>query len=455
MKLKLAIIFGLAIFVRVYLLDTSTHFLSDESRDLVNIHQIWVEKKLTLVGPISDDRSHVFSSLTYYMLLPFAVMFNFDPLGTVAGAVVWGILAWALIVAIVYKVNKKMVLPAALIAAVWFPLVQTSRWPWNPNLMLFWLFAGLYLSEYKQIGLRLLAGLCFGLAVHHHYLALIPMVLMTIKKKDILIAIGAGAALVPFVIFDMRHPPGIFIGRMIDYNRGQMGTSVWDLIRKLPAVIKYFGAYVFQSQPFITLGGLACLALAGWDWINKSAGRVWMVMTLITLIPLGMYSQQFHYLLPAVPLFAMWIMSSRTGWGKLAAKTATVLLIVGSLTALPSHWTQADWEGNLKILRGATQIISGQIREKKMANVNLAVLASPDIYPAGKRYRDLLLINEYRLRMYEEYELSDNLFVITKGSVSDLRKDPAAELIYFRNGPVAGEWQIPESDWRVVQLNRY
>ena len=67
-KLGIVLILAAALMVRVYRLEESSHFLSDESRDLVNMHQIWVEKKLTLAGPISDDGSHMFSSLTYYLL---------------------------------------------------------------------------------------------------------------------------------------------------------------------------------------------------------------------------------------------------------------------------------------------------------------------------------------------------------------------------------------------------
>jgi hypothetical protein len=132
-----------------------------------------------------------------------------------------------------------------------------------------------------------------------------------------------------------------------------------------------------------------------------------------------------------------------------------ILIIAGSISSLPTHWKQADWEGNLQILRSATNIIGKEITDHKMVNANLAVLSSPDIYPSGKRYRDLLLVNNIHLRSYEEFELSDNLFVITKGSLSDLRKDPALELMYFRNGPVAGEWEVSDSGWKVVQLNKY
>jgi hypothetical protein len=109
----------------------------------------------------------------------------------------------------------------------------------------------------------------------------------------------------------------------------------------------------------------------------------------------------------------------------------------------------------LKILTGAVKIIQEQVQAQYLKNPNLAVLASPDIYPSGKRYRDLLLVNEIRIKSYDEYATSDNLFVITKSDEQTLRQDPAAEMMFFRKGPVAGKWEIAKTGWRVFQFNRY
>lgn len=450
MKIKLLflVIIIVAVWARLWKLETSTHFLSDESRDLVNIHQIWVEKKLTLVGPISDDRSHVFSSLTYYMLLPFAVLFNFDPLGTVTGAAVWGLIVWGLVVLTSRKFNRKEAVRVALLAAIWSPLVTTSRWPWNPNLLLFWLFLGINLSG-------VFAGLAFGLAVHHHYLALVPAVLIIIKKKDWKVAAGVILALLPFAIFDLRHPPGIFITRMIDYNRGVAGISPLILIHKLPAIFNYFVSFIFGPKIVAAFGALAVVALALWDMVKKTAARGWLAIWTVSLLPLVLYSQQFQYLLPAIPFMVMWLITVRNSWGERLAKLITLLLITGSVLTLPMQFTQPDWQGNLKILRGAAKIIGGQITSQNLKNPNLAVLGSPDIYPDGKKYRDLLLVSNIRVKPYEEYAISDNLFVITMSDEMTLRRDPALEMMYFRSGPVAGVWQIPETKWKVIQFNRY
>lgn len=458
MKIKpilLGAVILLAVFVRFYKLDTSSHFMSDESRDLVNIHQIFVEHKITLVGPISDDRSHVFSSLTYYMLLPFAVLFNFDPLGTVTGAAVWGCLTWLVMIIFIHRKFPRFTIPAAILGAVWFPLVQTSRWPWNPNLMIFWIFCGLLLADSPKKPLKILSGLMFGMAIHHHYLAIVPAGLMVIWKRDWKLALGIALAVLPFIIFDLRHPPGIFILRSFDYNRGILESNIPALAAKLPAVFGHFAGYVFGTNLFAGAGLLTVFLLAVWDLVRKSAGRVWLFLWLIPLVTLIFYSWQPHYSLPAIPFLLTWVFVPRPGWGNKLARLNLLLLITGSLLILSGQFSQPDWQGNLQLLRGGTKIIREQITVQKLKNPNLAVIGSPDIYPDGKKYRGLLLVDNIRVKPVEEYETSDNLFVITVSGENSLRKDPALEMTFFRKGPVAGSWKIPGTDWKVIQFNRY
>jgi hypothetical protein len=168
-----------------------------------------------------------------------------------------------------------------------------------------------------------------------------------------------------------------------------------------------------------------------------------------------MYSQQSQYLLPVLPFFGVWILTERAGLGKKLSKGLIVLLIIGSVFGLKSLYNPPDWQGNLNILRNATNIMAVQITKNKMLNPNIAVLGSPDIYTNGNKYRDMLLIRNIRVKPYEEYETSDNLFVITTETAEQLRNDPALEMLFFRKGPVAGVWNIGVTDWKVIQFNKY
>src|SRR3989339_1082519 len=97
----------LLIFTRFFNLEKTARFIWDESSDLVNIRRIYIQKDITLIGPISEDGNKVFGSLTYYMLIPFAVIGNFDPASTAYGAAFWGVITGILFLIISYKLNKK------------------------------------------------------------------------------------------------------------------------------------------------------------------------------------------------------------------------------------------------------------------------------------------------------------------------------------------------------------
>ena len=60
-----------------------------------------------------------------------------------------------------------------------------------------------------------------------------------------------------------------------------------------------------------------------------------------------------------------------------------------------------------------------------------------------------------QLKGPNELLMSDNLFVISQQQVNNLQGDGASEIDGFRNGPVAGQWEIEGTGWRVIQFNRY
>lgn len=307
MKYFVFLMVVIGIFVRLYRLEESSHFAFDESRDLVNMHQIWVEKKLTLVGPISEDRSHANSSLTYYMLLPFAALFDFEPIGPVIGSVFWGLLTSILMYLVLKRINPEFSKYAAIISAIWIPLVITSRWAWNPNNLTFWIFLALYLDKYKHWIFRFLVGLFMGLAFHHHNLAIIPIFIWTIYKRNLFVALGVACSFLPFVIFDLRHAPGIFLVKMIGYNKGSFEQNLLDLIQKIPTMINYYFNFLFQNKWFAVLGIFLTFIVAIKELFYKNANRIWFVLWFFSLVPLVLYKNNNHYFLPGIPFFIIWL----------------------------------------------------------------------------------------------------------------------------------------------------
>ena len=449
-KLGIVLILAAALMVRVYRLEESSHFLSDESRDLVNMHQIWVEKKLTLAGPISDDGSHMFSSLTYYLLLPFAVVYDFDPLGPVAGAVFWGMVTFGVMWFLTTKCNPRYIWISGIILAIWYPLVETSRWAWNPNLLPVWISLGI-------LGNGLGSGLALGLALHQHVLALIPAMWVIIKKRSWWVILGFLMAVSPFVMFDLRHPPGLFWRQVVTYGKPEERLTTNLVINKIKLGFTGFEKVIFSQsdEGLLRLLGWAVLGLVIWDVKNNKSNLYWGGGWMLPILATVKFSPQWHYYLPALPFFIVWLVCPRKKPGRILTSFLILIIGVTSLLNISKLWYQKDWTGNIKLVREVTNIMEREISQQKLINANMAVLGSPDIYTNGNKYRDLLLVRNVRLKNSNEYERSDNLFVVTTGLPERLRKDPATELMYFKSGPIAGVWETGINNWKVVQMNRY
>jgi len=444
----------IAIFSRVLRINTNAHFQADESRDLVNIHQIFIEKKITLVGPISDDGNHLFSSLTYYLLLPFAVIFQFDPMGTVIGAVFWGIITFVCFWLLAIKINRKMLIPAGILAALWWPLIQTSRWPWNPNFVPLWIALSIYLSLYKGKKFKFLSGLSAGLALHHHILAIISAAFVWLRKHSFLWLLGFILAMLPFVIFDLRHPPGLFFSKMLSYSSGQ-SFKLTETIPKMISAVKFTNNYLFPGTILTTIIFLTACIIFILDLKNKSKNIYWGISFFLSLGIFLLFNQQPQYLLGSLPLFWMWLFGPRKKIGQKMVIGLVILICLSSLLKFKNEIFKDDYTGNIKLLSSVSKIIKDQIDNQKLSNANLAVLGSVDEDRLGKNYRGVLLTWNTKIKGPTEYITSDNLFVITQKEVNNLKGDGAAEIDGFRNGPVIGVWPISNTNWKVIQFNRY
>lgn len=448
---------------RIYNLERTARFLWDESSDLVNIHQIYVEKKLTLVGPISEDGSKVFGSLTYYMLLPFSIIGNFDPVSTAYGAAFWGIVGGILILHLAYKVNRKTIWLTAPIIVLWYPLVETGRWAWNPNLIPFWVTLSLIFFLRKTLLSKFLSGLAIGLSIHHHYLSLFAAVglgaVVLIEsgkageiKKFFAFAAGLALAIVPFVIFDLRHPPGLFLSRVLYFNNFAATSGfAFNPLQIFNATFQYFTQ---SPAPKIALTALVILLLIN-DVKERSASLRYAGVFLFQVLALSFFSSfNTHYILPVVPFFIVYLIYPRKNSGEIVAYSIIIILLISSVLSFPKQTTKTTWESDISSTRFIANTIQAEIKNNNLLNSNIAVLGSPDPNTYGRRYRDLLLINDLVLRTKGEYEISDSLFIITTSSLESIRKDAAYEIKYFKNGPLVKEWAVPESDWRIFLLSR-
>jgi len=444
------------VFSRFYNLERTAKINRDEAADLMKIHQYWVEKKISLIGPISEDGNMVYSALTYYLVMPFAVLGNFKAVSPAWGAAFWGVVAVVLLLLIINKRNKKIVGLVFILLLVLFPLVETGRWCWNPNFIPFWLALGFYLYGFDRRMTMLLSGLAMGMAVHHHYLGLIPVVgwgLVTIidywkkdKIKIIFFAAGAILPLLVFAAFDLTHPPGLFITRAMYFNRTQKSLNL--------SVLEIFMSYLFRDEWAVYIGGFLCGLLLFIDGIKWEKLKYFLPILLQSIVNLFIGDLQAHYFIASVIFYLLWLLAPRKKSAELTQIVLIIFLIIVNIAPTLSKIFVTQYD-NAYMIDKIANVITDDIRSGQLINANVAVLQSEDINSIGLKYRDMLRLRNQKILSQDEYGISDNLYVISTGDEASLRNDPSTQMQIFKNGVLKNKWEIQGTNWIVYRFDRY
>jgi hypothetical protein len=458
----LFLLFVLIVFVRVYGLDDTARFTQDESTDLVRMQQYWQDKKITLVGPISTDNTKVFGSLTYYMQMPFAVAGNFDPVSPVYAMSFWGVLTALLVLVITARVNRKMLWAAVILTVVWYPLLETSRWAWNPHLVLFWIALGITIlvTQKRTLFWNFAAGICFGLTIHHHYIAFLATAafigwqsfsLIWQRKYALATALFLGYAIlfVPFLIFDLRHPPGLFINRyLLGEGTPHVATTNGDIMERFIRGFMVAGLTIVKHQFFAAAVLITSMILIAADLLKRSKSLLWLLPVLPQiLISIVLENYETRYFLPGLLFYYLWLIHPRNDKkSSYLQRIVAGIIIAGSLWTIPLV-TQPEAQPTIRVLRSASDSIAKIYQTHPIKNANVAAVASPDSDLISLKYRDLLSLRHVPLRAASEYDASENLFVISTSDEMRVKGDDSAPMVMFKNAVLKGAYPLVVPPW--------
>lgn len=457
---------------RFIFLDTSARFIWDESSDLVKMYKIFQERKITLIGPISQDKIKIYGSLTYYMLLPFAIIFNFDPIGPVVGAAFYSIVSILILALILWKKFGWNLAGSILFLSFVFPFLQAGRWAWNPNLVPFWQILSLYIyflifPKKKQRIWLFLSGFLQSLAVHNHWYAVFALggfVLLvfldsTRKRKWNYLGYFLAGVIVgisPFLLFDLSHPPGLFITRMIYFSPLALARGAFNfktLFLRNFSLPYQFLLYLFQNK---MVSWLMLILFIGYLVISlrkKSKGSLFLLPVLFQLIGLSVIGGEVyqHYFLPGVVFLIIWLFYSEKKFQPtFFQKLVICLFFIFSLKPSVSEITKNNWMTNIAATKKIVAVISGDLDDRKC---NLVVVASPDRNTKGDRYRDLLFLKKKNLLPEDNYRDNECLYVISSSNEEVIKKDPAYELDRIRSSKSAKKWEIEKSIWYLYRFD--
>ncbi|MGI5826326.1 MAG: glycosyltransferase family 39 protein [Patescibacteria group bacterium] len=266
----LALILAVAVFFRFRHWPDYLPFDFEKSRDLIVSRNIYLNRKLTLIGPTTEVEGIFHGPLYYYLLGLGYYIFNGDPK---AGSIVSFGFNFAALIALYFigskLFSKKVGLLASFLYAVSLEAVSYAYWLSNPGPSIVFLFLMFYFfyrflsGEEKYLALSLF---CFGLSLQFqvlNVLFLVPLALSylllgrpRINPKNLLLA--PFSVLLPvstFIFFDLKHQflmTNAFLDRYLQNSQGP-GLKI-NLLDYFTRLAREFSHVLFPVVP----------KLAGW-----------------------------------------------------------------------------------------------------------------------------------------------------------------------------------------------
>lgn len=462
-KLSLILLFFSGIFLRFFNLSTTARFTRDESSDLIKMKQIIDQKDITLIGPTAEGNTGIFSSLTYYISLPFVYFSKNNPVSPAWASAFYGSIT-ILLIWIYFKKQKDIWKPIYFLPIVLTPFIQMSRWAWNPHFIPFWQILGILILNSSLPLNFLISGLIFGLTIHQHWYAVFSClgiaILILIKNKKFkplfYFLIGLFISICPFILFDLTHPPGLFFSRMLYFSPVAINQSlnIFSVFSRVLTIPFQFFNYLTFHQPILTwlIILLTTILTIKNFYQKKSSLNLFLIPILFQFLGLSIISTPIEdrYLIPGIIFFIIWLFYNSKN---ILAKILIITLIFSGLYSLPKIIFQNDWTNNLTALTEITQIIEN--KSSSINKFNLVVLQSPDQNTKGSRFRDLLKIKNINPLPSEDYSNPNSLFVITySDNWEKIKTDPAYEMDHFRKNQPNQVWKIKNSQWFLYQVNK-
>ncbi len=226
----------------------------------------------------------------------------------------------------------------------------------------------------------------------------------------------------------------------------QSGTE--KLVHAVAMSVQYLA-----PVPYIPiLVGVLLILLLILDLRSGSKNLVWILPVLAQLgISVILVDYQTRYFLPALPFLLVWFIVPRQHFASKVAKAITAILLVVSCFTVRDQLTKTAVPPDIYSLTKATAIIAGIVKDPKtpIKNPNIAVLSAPDTDPMAEKYRDALSIYDIHFLTSAQYNVSENLFVVSPAPEAQLRGDGDYAMKPFKNSILRHVYTIPKSDWKV------
>lgn len=479
-------------FLRLYRLPETMMFQGDQGRDALVVANIFREKDLVFVGPVTSIGNMYLGPFYYYFMLPFLWLSYPSPIGPAVGVALVNTLA----ILLVYFLGRRMfgsrtALYAAFLTTFSRTLITYSRFSWNPNLsFIFTLLTLFFLHQAltKETKNWLWVGLLGGLLIQLHYVNLIILALIGLfwlwqiwqKRKDkkwfrkknfwlysFLAILLFTFTTIPLLLFDWKHNwRNLEAGRTI--FKQEEGFIAKEKLSPSQVFKSYFYRLESRNRQIVTDLVFPNLQVSFWSSLfaltfilsllfylkkNKNTEKIvaYQIVTIglvlsIVIITAYRHSVYDHYLLFVLPLvfFAYGLLFSYLPKDKLTKIIGILLIIIFLFANYQSHYFQTS-QNKLKELQQNTDFILENLEEKE--NFAFALIDN-NRDSLGEHYRYYLSTKTNRLLPIDQSASADALFVVDETKKANLNDDATFAIVVFRQKPEATLSALPTKDFQ-------
>jgi len=454
----------IAIFLRFYKIEAFMTFLGDQGRDALIVKNIITFHHFPAVGPPSSVGQLYLGPFYYYLISPFILISNFDPVGLGLGvASIWiiGIIAAYIFVKKIAN-NKTTVIFSALIIFS-AELIKLGRFSWNPNLLpIFGFFTIITLHKWilaKKRRYALILGALLSFSVQLHYLALLLGLVILIyglielskseDKKEFLIQLGLIGFmfiffLSPLIFFDIRHDylnlKGFISLLTKDTNAGG-GSYLANLFITIGYLIKNT---INPNVPIWLGATIFTFIITSVYKLKKIKDKLFININLLTLIVfiLGFSlldgSRFPHYFGTIYLSFYFLLAIVITNLVKSKYKNIIFSIIILFFVILQTYGYQFIFEkpgfSKINYARTVAESFSGKVTKEP-----IQIVALPYTETDG-HFRYFLNLEGYKVLDHDSYQKASELYVLCREECLPT-DDPHWQIATFENKLLQSSWK--------------
>ncbi len=464
--------------LRLYRIEASLQFLGDQGRDVIVLRNLWVKHDLPFIGPVTSVGSFFLGPLYYYLMAPFLLLANYNPVGPAIATAFIGIIT----IPVLYLITRSMLSASAaaitcfLYALAAIPIEQT-RSAWNPNPMplagLGIVFGFYQALKTKQPRWLWLSAFSLGAALQLHYMIvflgpfILWQIILVFRQKSLrrslfywfLIII---LLLFPLILFELKNN-FINVRGLVEYlsKNDYARFNLWQTFKDLTGrseqaigMLLGFGEAFSQVRTWIT----RAIWLPAFYLLLKKPKLGYQTVFLwlfISIIAIAFYRGRIPpyylaFLFPAVFMLVGQILSQLKG--KLWLINISFIILF-SLYNFPKIYQVLTSTGNLNSVKITAGFIKKDIDKFGYQNYNLVLLDGTRDYPAHS-FRYFLEVFGGRPLSQADYPQTQVLYVISPYSQTNVLNEPIWEIKSLQPAELVESWQFPTSEniYKIIRL---